>query len=102
MKKIDPQILIKELEITYKQVSHIYLRCRNNPKPQTLHKFRKKSKDFLYQLYIFRPLNPSVIKALEKKLESMTQNLGKFNDLAQIIKVLDYNYKKGSNQPAYG
>jgi CHAD domain-containing protein len=99
LKNIDPQILIKELEITYKQVAKIYLKCRNNPKPETIHKFRQKSKDFLYQLYIFRPLNPSLIKTLEKKLETMTLNLGKFNDLAQIIKVLGYNYREGTNLP---
>ena len=100
MNMIDPQLLIKELEITYKRVADIYLSCRNNPKPAMLHKFRKNAKDFLYQLYIFRPLNQSIIKALEKKLDSMTQNLGKFNDLVQIIKVLGYNSKGDSNAPA--
>jgi hypothetical protein len=42
----------------------------------------------------------AVIKSLEKKLDSMTQNLGKFNDLTQIIKALEYNYKDGTNLPA--
>jgi CHAD domain-containing protein len=65
-----------------------------------LHKFRKKAKDFLYQLYIFRPLNPSIIKDLEKKLDSMTQNLGKYNDITQIIKDLGYNYKDKTNLAA--
>ena len=62
MNSLDPQLLIKELEITYTNVADIYLTCRNNPKPETLHKFRKRAKDFLYQLYFFRPLNPSVVK----------------------------------------
>jgi CHAD domain-containing protein len=97
MNMIDPQILIHELDATYKRIAKIYLRCRNNPKPETIHRFRQKSKDFLFQLYIFRPLNPSLIKALEKKLETMTLNLGKFNDLAQIIKVLGYNYRDETN-----
>lgn len=100
MNIIDPQTLLKELEFTFIKVTDIYLSCRNNPKPATIHKFRKKAKDFLYQLYIFRSLNPSVIKALEKKLDSLTQNLGKFNDLAQLIKTLSYNYKEGINLPA--
>jgi len=100
MNMINPQLLIKELEFTYSEVADIYLTCRNNPKPETLHKLRKRAKDFLYQLYIFRPLNPSVVKALEKKLESMTQNLGKFNDLTQLIKALGYNYKVNANLPA--
>jgi CHAD domain-containing protein len=100
MKNIDPRLLIKELEITYTTIVDIYLSCRNNPKPSMLHKFRKKAKDFLFQLYIFRPLNPSVVKTLEKKLDSMTQNLGRFNDLTQIIKALEYNYREDTNLPA--
>ena len=100
MKMVDPKLLIKELEITYSMITDIYVSCRNNPKPATLHKFRKKAKDFWYQLYIFRPLNPPVVKSLEKQLDSLTQNLGKFNDLTQIIKVLEYNYKEGKNPPA--
>jgi CHAD domain-containing protein len=100
MKSIDPQLLIKELEKTYMMVADIYLSCRNNPKQVMLHKFRKRAKDFLYQLYIFRPLNPSIIKDLEKQLDSMTQNLGKHNDIAQVIKQLDYNYKVKVNPAA--
>jgi CHAD domain-containing protein len=100
MNKIDPQLLIKELELTYTNVVDIYLTCRNNPKPGNLHKFRKKAKDFLYQLYFFRPLNPSVVKALEKKLDSMTQNLGKYNDLTQLVKTLGYKYPDNTNMPA--
>ncbi len=100
MKFADPQLLLKELEISYNLVKDIYLLCRNFPKPDLMHKFRKKAKDFLYQLVIFRPLNPPVVKALEKKLDSMTQNLGKFNDITQIIKALGYSYNKESNLPA--
>jgi len=87
MKSADPQLLLKELDKSFTMIKDIYLLCRNNSKPALMHKFRKKAKDFLYQLVIFRPLNPPVVKALEKKLDSMTQNLGKFNDLTQIIKL---------------
>jgi CHAD domain-containing protein len=100
MNRLDPQLLVKQLELTYTRVSDVYLACRNNPKPESLHQFRKMAKDFLYQLYIFRSLNPSVVKSLEKSLESLTQNLGKFNDLYQIIKALGYKYKEGANLPA--
>jgi len=96
---VDPQLLIKELEATFNKVTDIYLICRNNPKPKYLHEFRKKSKDFLYQLYFFRPLNTSVIKALEKKMDALTQNLGKYNDLTQLIKALGYNYPNNPNIP---
>ena len=100
MNNLDPQLLIKELEATYDRVVNNYLVCRNNPKQSLIHELRKSSKDFLYQLWFFRPLNPSVIKALEKKLDTMTQNLGKYNDLCQLVRTLDYKYKNLTNQPA--
>ncbi len=100
MNLMAPQLLIKELENTYYRVCDIYLICRNNPKPAIIHELRKKTKDFLYQLSLFRPLNPRVIKMLEKNLDTMAQNLGKYNDISQIIKVLDYKYSEGSNLPA--
>ena len=77
-----------------------YLTCRNSLKSNDLHEFRKKAKDFLYQLYFFRPLNPRVVKDLEKKLEGMAQNLGKYNDLTQLVKALDYKYPDNKNLPA--
>lgn len=97
---LDPRLLIKELETTYNCVVNNYLICRNNLKRSNLHELRKRSKDFLYQLWFFRPLNPSVIKQLEKRLDVMTLNLGKYNDLAQLIKALEYKLDIPSNNPA--
>jgi CHAD domain-containing protein len=100
MNNLDPQILLKELEITYLRVVDTYLTCRNNLKQENLHEFRKKAKDFLYQLYFFRPLNTAVVKSLEKKLDTMTQNLGKYNDLNQLIQALGYKYDHSLDLPA--
>jgi CHAD domain-containing protein len=100
MAGLDPQLLLKGLEMTYNRVTNNYLICRNKPKQSTLHEFRKSSKDLLYQLWFFRPLNPSAIKAIEKRLDAMTQNLGKYNNLAQLIKSIGYNYEYTANQPA--
>lgn len=97
--KLDPHLLLKELEKTYITASEKYLKCRINPKPSDLHEFRKRSKDFLYQLYFFRPLNPILIKSLEKRLDQMTMNLGKYNDLAQIIGMLDNKPGLPDNSP---
>jgi CHAD domain-containing protein len=96
----DPQLLIKSLEATYNCVVDNYLICRNNQRQAKFHEFRKRSKDFLYQLWFFRPLNPSVVKALEKNLDVMTNNLGKYNDLEQIINSIHYKYKSSANNPA--
>jgi CHAD domain-containing protein len=96
LNNLNPKILINDLEKTYRSVTEIYLECRNNLKLSKMHEFRKRAKDFLYQLYFFRPLNPSTIKSLEKKLDYLTQNLGKYNDFSQLIKNLNYKYRKGA------
>jgi CHAD domain-containing protein len=98
--KLNPHLLLKELEKTYITAAEYYLKCRINHKPAALHEFRKRSKDFLYQLYFFRPLNPALIKELEKKLDILTQNLGKYNDLSQIVWFLEYKPAAAENLSA--
>ncbi len=95
--KMDSETILGQLEKTYLGAGEIYLKCRNNIKPAFIHELRKACKDFLYQLYFFRPLNPSVVKKLEKTLDSLTQDLGKYNDLNQVIMSLDYKYKSNEN-----
>jgi CHAD domain-containing protein len=97
MNNLDPQFLLKSLETTYLKVSSIYVSCRNNQNAEELHKLRQKAKDFLYQIYIFRPLNTSEIKSIEKKLGSITDNLGKLNDINQIIRALGYDFNNKDN-----
>ncbi|MCX6335099.1 MAG: CHAD domain-containing protein [Bacteroidia bacterium] len=100
MDNMDAKLLLKELENSYNIVVDKYLICRNSPKPANLHMFRKKAKDFLYQLWFFRPLNPAIVKSLEKKLDAMTQNLGKYNDLSQLVATLEYKYSGPGETPA--
>ena len=100
MSNLDPHLLLKEMELTYIRVVNNYLICRNYPKSSRLHELRKSSKDFLYQLWFFRQLNIRVVKELEKKLDMLNQNLGKYNDLAQLIRELDYKYEYTANPPA--
>ena len=97
LEKIDPKLLLTELDRSYRLASDKYLASRNNTKPSNIHEFRKKTKDFLYQLYFFRPLNPSGVKNIEKRLDNLTQNLGRYNDLAQLIITLGYKYRDATN-----
>ncbi len=99
MNMIDPQILIKDLEKTYLNVTDTYLISRNETGDSSIHEFRKRSKDFLYQLYFFRPINSSGIKSLEKKLYGLTLNLGKYNDLSQLIKNIGYDHADKTHPP---
>lgn len=100
LNNLDPKILLAELEKTYHSVAESYLACRVNPKPSNIHEFRKKTKNFLYQLWFFRSLKPRTIKSLEKRIDTMTQNLGKYNDLAVLISTIGYKYSAEGNSPA--
>ena len=82
---------------TFNTVSACFLKARNYPKKINLHEFRKKAKDFLYQLFFFRSLDPKSIGALEKRIEALGQNLGKYNDYAGLIKSLGYKYPSKEN-----
>ena len=100
MGNLDPMMLLKQLDSVYLQVSEYYITARNDLRPVRLHEFRKKTKDLLYQLWFFRPLKPGIVKSLEKKLTSLTDNLGNYNDLAVLLRELDYRYEPGKNVPA--
>ena len=88
----DQKLIRVELEKTFDNVSACFLKARNYPKNINLHTFRKRTKDFLYQLFFFRSLNPKAIKSLERRIEALGQNLGKYNDYAVLISSLGYFY----------
>jgi len=100
MRKIETAYLLENLELSFEKVRNIYLECRNHPRPEKIHKFRKLSKDLLYQMYFFRPVNRTEIKQLEKRLERMTLNLGKYNDLQQLLAELEYKWPDEKILPA--
>jgi len=93
----DMRLLLVELEQSHAAASAAYLACRNKPAVAKLHEFRKKSKTFMYQLVFFRYLEPQKVRQLEKKLAAMTLNLGKYNDLAQIMSLTGYSYGDPEN-----
>lgn len=87
---LDMRMVLGELEKSHLTASAAYLACRNRPSVILLHQFRKKSKTFMYQLLFIRHLSPQRVKQLEKKLATVTENLGKCNDLAQIMTLTGY------------
>jgi hypothetical protein len=100
MNNLDNYLLFTELQKNYSKVSVSYLKARIYPVSSNLHEFRKEAKDFLYQLYFFRSVKPKVIKELELRLDSIAQNLGKYNDHAVLIKSLGYKFQKRGNNIA--
>jgi CHAD domain-containing protein len=97
MNAFDPLQLLNQLESTYLQVRDCYFKSRHYPVVANLHEFRKKSKDFLYQLCFFRLYKPDAVRSLERRLDSLADNLGKYNDLAVMIKTIDYKYGRPGN-----
>ncbi len=89
--------LMSDLDTTWSGVRDAYLACRNEPSAKRIHEFRKRAKDFLYQLAFFRPLNPSRIRSLQKKTVDMTHELGKNHDLAVLLKAIGYKYTQGND-----
>lgn len=90
LKEPDFHLLLDELDRSYCAAAIAYLACRNKPVPRRIHEFRKKAKTFMYQLDYFRYLNPSSVKLLEKELDNMTRNLGRYNDLVQVMIMTGY------------
>ena len=100
MKVPDQGIVLDELGRSFTLVSGCYLNARHNPKDVNIHEFRKKTKDLLYQLFFFRYMNPKTVMNLEKKLDQLAQDLGKYNDYAVLLRTLDYKYETDSDNPA--
>jgi len=100
MNNVDQNLIREELERTFDNVSTSFLIARNNAKNTNLHRFRKRTKDFLYQLSFFRFQDPKAIKNLEKRIEILGQNLGKYNDYAVLITSLGYSYPSAENSSA--
>lgn len=100
IKNPDKDLFLKGLEGTYKNVADCFLRARNYPKSINVHEFRKTTKDFLYQLFFFRSLRPKLIRDLEKELDLIAQNLGKYNDYSVLIDALEYKYPQTERNDA--
>lgn len=100
LKDPDKRLLLEELERSFKLVSECYLIARHYPKDINIHEFRKKTKDLLYQLFFFRFLNPRAVMNLEKRLDQLSQDLGKYNDYAVLLGALNYKYQTDANNHA--
>ena len=100
LKEPDLHLLLGELDRSYSAAATAYLACRNKSIPRRIHEFRKKAKTFMYQLDYFRYLNPSSVKLLEKELDTMTRNLGRYNDLVQVMIMTGYTSGAQDNSDA--
>jgi CHAD domain-containing protein len=96
---LDPVKMLRQLESAYLAAGKCFLIARNDSRSVNIHDFRKKTKDLLYQLVFFRALKPKAVRALEKKLDSIGQNLGKYNDLAVLVETIGYKFNGPVSNP---
>jgi len=94
---VSVKLLMNELERSFRNVMDYYLMSRNHTRSRNLHEYRKIAKDLLYQLAFFRNSGIAGIKRLEKRLEKITLELGRYHDHAQLIKKLSYKYPGSEN-----
>ena len=99
LKNLAGNDMFRNLMASYNAVCESYLACRISPRPASLHFLRKRVKDLLYQLYFFRDFNPGKVRSMERKLDGIAQNLGSYNDLAQLEKVIGYDARGGQRFP---
>jgi CHAD domain-containing protein len=97
---ISDKMLMNELEMSFRNVMDYYLMSRNHPGTRNLHEYRKIAKNLLYQLAFFRHQGISGNKRLEKRLKVITLELGRYHDLAGLIKKLSYKYPGSENNRA--
>ncbi len=90
-------LLLRELVTTWSVARNAFLASRNDPSAKKIHEFRKRAKDFLYQLTFFRSLSPSRIRSVQRKTEEMTRDLGRHHDLAVLLKAIGYRYVPGND-----
>lgn len=100
MQYLDQDLLRAELERSFLLVADCYLTARHNPKDVNIHEFRKKTKDLLYQLFFFRQSNPKAVRNFEKRLDTLAQDLGKYNDYAVLLRTIEYKYTPGCRNQA--
>lgn len=97
---VSDKMLLNELERSFRNVMDYYLMSRNHPRSRNLHEYRKNAKDLLYQLAFFRHSGINGMKRLEKRLKMITLELGRYHDLAQLIRKLAYKYPGSENNRA--
>ncbi len=71
--------------------------CRNYPEEKRIHEFRKRAKDFMYQLAFFKSLNPPGIRSVIRKTDELTRELGRHHDLAVLLNAIGYKYGPGND-----
>jgi CHAD domain-containing protein len=94
---VDTDLPYREFEVCVNNCHSTYLRSRNTMKPSAIHKFRKKVKNLQYQLPFFFQCRKGKTRQFKKQLEYISRELGRYNDLAVLIKKWGYKYGNGIN-----
>jgi CHAD domain-containing protein len=76
------------LRKTFGRVKKLYSKCRKGGKPASFHKWRKRSKDLLYQIETLAPEPSKREKKWIACLKALSDSLGEMHDLTLTLAVL--------------
>jgi CHAD domain-containing protein len=87
--------LLKAQSRCYRRARRVLSKLRSPVPIDALHRFRKRSKDNLYQLRLLIRLSPKRIRHEVSQLEKLTSILGELNDLSLLLQAHDKAHSQG-------
>lgn len=79
-----PSAFVPGLRHSYELAREHFAAARREPSPEHLHEWRKKVKDFWYQLQLAAPVHPPEIRRMLDRLELLGEQLGDDHDLSLL------------------
>jgi CHAD domain-containing protein len=73
----------------YSQGRRAYQVALKHPSPENFHDWRKRAKDFWYQVTLLRPIRPEQLDAMASELEALGEYLGDDHDLVMLREAVE-------------
>jgi CHAD domain-containing protein len=82
--KLGRKELCVGIQRTYRQGAKAFHRVETEALPESLHEWRKRTKDLWQQLRILKPIHPQALGALSSQMKRLTEYLGEAHDLTLL------------------
>ena len=86
---LDVTGLLKGMSRTYRKGRRLMKKANRSPSVVTLHRLRKRVKDYLYQLRLSVHLSPKVLRVQALEFDLLAATLGEHHDLAILLFAID-------------
>jgi CYTH domain-containing protein len=100
LRNVDFQSIVRQLASAIKRGKHSFNIAYADPTPENFHEFRKRAKDFRYQLGVLTKLWPDVFDAYVSSAKELEQMLGDDHNLAVLTDVVNDDKSHGGNKQA--